>query len=40
MIVSIYWNGACVDDEEATFKVTAATNEWIGIVFSPDLLMV
>ena len=27
-------------EEEATFKVTAATDGWIGIVFSPDLLMV
>ena len=30
----------CVEEEEATFKVTAATTGWIGIVFSPDLLMV
>ena len=29
----------CVDEEEATFKVTAATNGWIGIVFSTDLFI-
>ena len=30
----------CVDEEEATFKVTAVTKGWIGIVFSPDSSMV
>ena len=30
----------CVDEEEATFKVMAATNGWIGIVFSTDSSMV